>query len=248
MRESLKCRLLSRAWVGLLLTLILAPIAKVWSADVVELPPEELARESVTPVFDKNESVKNRVVVTEGAWDMGLFGGLAMTEPIFNVSKIGLQFYYHPSESHAFGLILAKNSNGVSSNAQQLQSKYGVDFSRAPQADFQALLDYNLKMFYGKMSVSKWVNFNTTLMTTMSAGAIKYTHKVYPAFAVGLANKFYFTPAWAFRFDLRLIANNAPTPILKGRIKETERVPDYSEFQERMHYSTNLEFGVSYLF
>ncbi len=218
------------------------------AAEVVELPPEELARESVTPIFDKNESVKNRVIVTEGSWDVGVFGGLAMTEPIFNVSKAGLQVYYHVSESHAFGLLLAKNSNGISSNGQLLQKDQTIDFSRAPQADLQAFLDYNLKMFYGKMSVTKWVNFNTILMTTASVGTIKYTHKMYPAFAVGLANKFYVTPAWAFRFDLRLIANNAPVPFVKQKMRETDPVPEYSEFPERMHYSTNLEFGISYLF
>ncbi len=224
------------------------------AAEVVELPSEELAKESVTPVFDKNESVKNRIVKTEGAWDLGLVGGLAMTEPIFNVSKVGFNVYYHPSEYYSIGLLFFQNSSGLSSNAQSLSEEFGVDFARASKPEYQAFLDYNLKMFYGKMSVTKWVNFNTQLMATAGVGGIKYTHKMYPAFALGLANKFYFTPAWAFRFDLRLVMNNAPIPI-KSNENGTEsgsygpdKVPEYSEFKERVHYSTNLEFGLSYLF
>ena len=75
-----------------------------FAAEVVELPTEELAQESVYPVFDKPVSVKNRNVNTAGKYEIGGYYGNALTEPIFNVSKFGIVGYYHWSEDHAIGL------------------------------------------------------------------------------------------------------------------------------------------------
>ena len=123
-----------------------------FASEVVELPKEELAQESVLPVFDNPTSVKNRAVVTQGHVEFGGYYGTALTEPIANVSKLGATLYYHTSEDHAFGVTYSKNFAGQSSYANQLNSKYNLDFSRSPAPDYTLMADYNIKMFYGKMS------------------------------------------------------------------------------------------------
>ncbi|WP_415062679.1 outer membrane beta-barrel domain-containing protein [Bdellovibrio sp.] len=235
-----------KAVMVIVLALLLHKAA--FAAEVVDLPPEELAQESVLPVFDKPVSVKNRNILTDGRFEADVFYGYAMTEPIANVSKMGLGIYYNTSESSAWGLLLAKNSSGLSSYADQLNQQFSLQFDRAPSPEMTGMIDYNLKAFYGKMSVTKSVVFNTLLYGSASVGAVKYVHKTYPAVALGLGQKFYFTKNWAFRFDLRLYAHQAPVPFLAGRLKPAEPVPNYSDFQERLTLTTNLDVGLSYLF
>lgn len=240
--------MLKNGFKAALIIVLALMLHKAAFAEVVNLPTEELAQESVLPVFDKPVSVKNRNVVTAGRIEVDGFYGYAMTEPIANVSKLGLGIYYNSSEAHAWGLLIAKNFAGLSSYADQLDQQFSLDFSRAPSPEMTIMGDYNLKAFYGKMSLTKSLVFNTLLYGSASVGAVKYVHKTYPAVAVGIGQKFYFTKQWALRFDLRLYANQAPIPFLNGALKPSDPKPDYSDFQERLTYTTNLDVGLSYLF
>ena len=242
-----------RNGVGMLLKIVGAFLilsGSAFASEVVELPKEELAQESVLPVFDNPTSVKNRAVVTQGHVEFGGYYGTALTEPIANVSKLGATLYYHTSEDHAFGVTYSKNFAGQSSYANQLNSKYNLDFSRSPAPDYTLMADYNIKMFYGKMSLSKSLVLNLVLFGTASLGTVKYVHKSYPAAALGVGEKFYLNSQWALRFDLRLYGHQAPIPFLSGDpgILASNSKPSYFDFKERMTYTTNMDFGVSYLF
>jgi len=148
-----------------------------FASEVVELPTEELAKESVLPVFDRSVSVKNRSVVTAKRFDVDVFYGLALTEPIYDVSKFGLGVYYNMNENSALGVLFAKNSSGVSTYANQLHTQYQLDFNRAPKPEMVGMLDYNLKFFYGKMSLTKSLVINTILYGSGSVGMVKYENK-----------------------------------------------------------------------
>jgi hypothetical protein len=50
--------------------------------------------------------------------------------------------------------------------------------------------DYNLKAFYGKMSISKNTVTNYHFFGSLAGGMIKYSNKTYPAIAAGLGQKF----------------------------------------------------------
>ncbi len=219
-----------------------------FASEVISLPPEELAQESVLPVFDKPVSVKNRNVVTEGRFVVDVFYGYAMTEPIANVSKLGIGIYYNTSEANAWGLLIAKNFSGLSSYAEQLEGQFSnLRFGPAPYPEMTIMGDYNLKAFYGKMSLTKSLVFNTVLYGSASLGAVKYVHKTYPAVAFGIGQKFYFTNQWAFRFDLRLYAHQAPIPFIQI-IQNSNTNRPYEDYQERLTFTTNLDAGLSYLF
>lgn len=242
-----------KAFAILVFALLLQKVAlaSASSSEVVELPPEELAHESVLPVFDQPVSVKNRNVVTAKKFDMDLFYGYAMTEPIANVSKIGLGVYYNFNEDHALGLFYANNLAGLSDYARQIEKTPAthLDLSKAPMPKNTIMADYNLKAFYGKMSVSKSLVLNTIIYGSGSLGVVQYENKTYPAVALGLGQKFYFNRNWALRFDLRLYANQGPVPFLGGsKMQEGTARPSYDEFQERVLFTTNLDIGLSYLF
>jgi outer membrane beta-barrel protein len=222
------------------------------AAEVVEIPQEELARESVLPIFDKSTAVKNRNIVTAKKVDAGLFYGYAMTEAIANVSKLGLSIYYNIDDVHALGLLYTNNSTGTSDYAKQIEQQFNLDFNRAPMPKNIVLADYNFNAFYGKLSLAKSVVFNTMIFGSGSAGLIQYDHKSFPALAIGVGQKFFFNRHFALRLDLRIYANQAPIPFLKDKLKNPlpggVSAPTYNDFQERLTFTTNLDIGVSYLF
>ncbi len=231
-----------------------------YSKELIQLPTEELARESVSPVFDINDSVRNRNILTSKRIEASVFYGWSMTEPISNVSKIGISGYYHLNEDDAFGLIYMKNFSGVSSYAKQLNDEYKLDFTRAPSPEMSLYGDYNLKAFYGKMSISKNTVTNYHFFGSLAGGMIKYTHKTYPGVAVGLGQKFYFDKRFSLRLDFRLFMNQAPVPFLKcvagqhGGVKNSPSdtckmpAPSYDDFSERFTFTSVIDFGISYLF
>lgn len=231
-----------------------------FSKELIQLPTEELARESVTPVFDMNDSVRNRNVITQKKFEGALFYGWSLTEPIANVSKMGLSGYYHSTEDNAYGLMFIKNFSGVSYYAKQLNEQYKLDFTRAPMPEASLLFDYNLKAFYGKMSISKNTVTNYHFFASLAGGLIKYSHKSYPAVAAGVGQKFYYDKNFSFRFDFRLFLNQAPIPFLKCKAGQHEGIknsntdscnepaPRYSDFSERFTITSVIDLGISYLF
>lgn len=233
-----------KAFFIIILALVLHRAA--FAAEVINLPPEELAKESVLPVFDNPVSVRNRNVVTTGRFDIDVFYGYAMTEPIANVSKLGLGIYYHLNEDHAFGVFYTNNMSGLSDYAKQIEgapSGTPLDLSKVPLPKSSIMGDYNLKAFYGKMSLTKSLVLNTVLYGSGSLGLIQYEHKSYPAAALGMGQKFYFNKDWALRFDLRLYAHQGPVPFVAGGVPTS-----FDQFSERMMFATNLDVGLSYLF
>lgn len=226
-------------------------------AEVIELPPEELAKESVLPVFDRPISVRSRNVVTDSRLDFGLFYGMALSEPIYSVNRFGASLYYHTSEDNAFGFVYVKNDSGLSSYANQLREQFRLDFSRAPAPTQTLMGDWNWKMFYGKMSITKNTVFNVSLYATVAAGMVGYQHKNYLALAPGLGQKFYFGKNFSLRCDLRLFMHQAPIPFLDSKnctqpgINEsctTQPLPSPGDFSERLTYTTALDVGLSWLF
>ena len=159
-------------------------------ADDVEVPQDELTQESVYPVFDNPVSVKNRNIQDSQAFDIGLMGGFAITEPISSTTKFGLNVNYHFNHEHSLGAFYAKNATGLSKDAQGLREQFGLDFNRAPNLDYTFMADYNYKAFYGKLSLTSNGVINTTIYGSFAGGIVKYVHKSYPALAVGIGERF----------------------------------------------------------
>ena len=236
-----------------LVTISLLAAASAAYAEDLDVPTDELVTETVYPVFDNPVSVKNRNVKDAHAIDVGLFGGMALTEPISNTTKFGLDINYHMNYTHSLGLLWAKNSSGLSKDAQGIKDQYGLDFNRAPKPDYTLMADYNYKAFYGKLSLTSNGVINTTIYGSFAGGMVKYVHKSYPAIAIGIGERFYFTDSFSLKVDLRLYAHNAPVPFKRDVLSDGSKSPyntppSYDSFDERLTYTTNLELGLNYLF
>jgi outer membrane beta-barrel protein len=219
------------------------------NAAEMNVPKDELAQESVYPVFDNPVAVKNRNIQDSETIDIGVFGGLAISEPVASTSKFGVDINYHFNEAHSLGLIYTKNSTGLSKDAQGLKDDFGLDFSRAPYPEYSIFADYNYKLFYGKLSITKTGVVNTSIYFSGAGGIIKYINKAYPTVAAGVGERFYMTDHLALKIDLRLFAGNAPSPFKSGALRVgIDPVPSYDSFDDKLTFKTNLEVGLNYLF
>ena len=57
--------------------------------------------------------------------------------------------------------------------------------------------------------------------------------------SLGIGQKFYFSPTWAIRFDLRGLFFNGPDP-LSVEITEDGEIPPTAEFEKRLFINTFL--------
>lgn len=237
-----------KIWTLFFALLLASNILWAQSESEVEVPVDELAKESVYPVFDRPMSVKNRNVGTAKRFDMGIFGGLALTEPIFNTMKFGLAGNYHLSEDHSLGLILTINNAGLSRDAQEIKNTFNLDFNRAPKPKMSVFADYNYKPFYGKLSITKNAVINTTIYGSLGLGMVQFDHKSYPGLSLGVGERFYFNSNLSIKTDFRLFMHNAPIPFKGNVLGPSDPVPSSSDFDERLTFTSNLEIGLNYLF
>ena len=216
----------------------------------LEVPEEELAKESVLPRFERGEAVKNRLVTTAGRAEIGGYAGWNFTEPIYNQTKFGLNLGYHFDETHAFAVNFVKWMDGRNNQYTDLLAKQGLDFMRAPSLEMAVWGNYEMKAYYGKMSMSKYAITNLHLYPILGVGVSKYTHKVYPGVNTGLGMKFYFTNSLALRFDFKLQMAQGVNPFLGGGKlinTPTNPKPSPSDFSDKFYLGTILDVGLSIL-
>lgn len=221
-----------------------------WSAKAgdVEVPEEELAKESVLPRFERGEAVKNRNIVTDKRFELGAYGGWNFTEPIYSQTKFGFNAGYHWTEDSALMFNLAYWFPGRNTQYTDLLKTQGVDFSKTPDIQFALWANYELQAYYGKVSLTKRGVMNLHLYPILGLGGTKYTNKFYPGLNFGIGQKFYFTKSLALRVDFKLQYASGPNPFLGGGLLNVNKpVPDPSNFADKFSLGTILDVGVSIL-
>ena len=98
----------------------LMPKAVCFATQNIQFPEEELANESVLPIFDQPVSVKNRSVLTAQRLEVGGGGGYSLSEPFLNPLSVAVMASYHFTEDHAFNLFGLYNLGGLGDNGKKL--------------------------------------------------------------------------------------------------------------------------------
>ncbi len=248
---------------------ILVSLFFSWQAVAVtiEFPEEELARESVLPVFDNALAVKSRLVPTKGRVELGLAAGFAMNEPFFNTTRFGGHLAYHLTETHGIVLTGQLYTDGLGNNGKALSQSDLIDdnpdtnqgFIRmeyAPQPTYHFFANYQITPYYGKISVFKDFVMNLSLYGLVGVGAIDIGGETVPALNLGIGQKFYFSKNWGIRADLGLMAyegvnffvgsDGGQTPLFDNvnnatDFEATDKLP--SEFDRQMNY--DMHFSVA---
>lgn len=176
-------------------------------------PEEELAKESVLPVFDVPTMVKNRNVTVDGRFEIGGFGGFVTDEPIYNQMILGGIATYHFNEVHGLNLIYGQYQKGVGQYSKDLNSSVGLDFSKTFAPQSYLVGNYQLTGYYGKISLLKNWNASIHLYGLIGAGAVMYQGLQQFALDYGVGQRIYFTKNFALRFDYRFMRYNGPNPV-----------------------------------
>ena len=230
----------------------------------IEFPEEELAQESVLPVFDNAVAVKSRLVPTKGHLEFGIAAGVAMNEPFFNTTRFGGHLAYNFTETHGFLLSGQMYTDGLGNNGTalsqtDLNNGAGETYIRmefAPQPKYHFFANYQITPYYGKISVFKDFVMNLSLYGLLGIGAVDVGGETAPALNMGIGQKFYFNKRWGIRADLGLMAyegvnffvasdgGNSPLQDTSGSTADdvTAEVP-ISEFDRQMNY--DLHFSVA---
>ncbi len=227
-------------------------------AESIDLPEEELAKESVMPKFDPPISVKNKNVITDRKTDFGVYFGWNFTEPIYHQNKMGINLGYHSDEYSAWMINFAKWFPGRNSQYTDLLKKKSLDFTRAPDIEYSLWGLYMIKNYYGKMSMTKRGTMNMFLYPVFGLGVTKYVHKVYFGGAAGIGARFYFSKTFSLNAELRFQYSGGPNPFLGSgdsaspcsspSINETCPKPSFSQFGDKWTLSNIMDVGIGFLF
>lgn len=240
-----------KKWFLKVLLLISLVPALSWAQDL-EVPEEELARETVLPRFERGEAVKSRNVVTDKRFEIGAHMGWNFTEPIHNQTKFGFMGGYHFDQQNAFTVTFVKWMEGLNTQYTDLLSQptFNLDFNRAPKLEWSIWGNYELQAYYGKISLTKTGVLNLHLYPILGLGLTKYSHKMYPGFNFGLGQKFYLTKNFAIRFDFKLQYQQGPSPFLNTGASSVNRslpAPNPGDFKDKFSLGTIFDLGFSFL-
>ena len=216
----------------------------------VELPDDELAKESVTAKFDRSTTFKNRVISLDGKVEAGVYGGWNFSEAIENQQKFGVNLGYHWSEIHSLDVNYAVWSSGLNSQyTTPLFNQYQLDFTRAPPLQSSVWLNYEANLFYGKMSLTKNTVIHFHLYPIIGVGENIYANKNYVGANAGGGWRFYLSKSVAIRTDLKFQYIGKPSPFLGGNaLKSTSATPSYGSFTDETVISTIFDFGLVAVF
>jgi outer membrane beta-barrel protein len=238
------------------LTLLLMQ-SKSQASESIRFPEEELATESVLPVFDNSVSVKNRTVQTAKRFELGFMGGMALNEPFASPFSVGGELSYHLDEDQAINFYgtyfmggntryVGQINNTISSPPVNAANPH---LENAPDPKYLALLSYQYTAFYGKLSLTKNYVMNLSSYGLAGVGGFMIGDSLQPLVGVGFGQKFHFTPNFALRFDLRLliyqgpdVAGTRPFPTNGS----TGEVPS-SAYEKRIFTDSMLSLGAVYL-
>jgi outer membrane beta-barrel protein len=239
--------LLSGAAVGAVL--VLTAISSE-AQETIEFPDEELARESVLPLFDLPVTVRNRRINFANRIELGGGFGYSLLEPFFNPWSGSLTGAYQWNEDMGVAVNAAFFLPGVTDYANQLNPIPGTvtnaNIQYAPRPRFALLGHYQYSALYGKMSVTKDYTIWTSLYGLVGGGFISFGDAYKPAFSFGLGQRFFVFRDFAIRFDLRFLFYPGPNPIDPKLATKSKEVSS-SELGEKWFFATTLGVNLIWL-
>ncbi|MCC6276361.1 MAG: outer membrane beta-barrel domain-containing protein [Oligoflexia bacterium] len=181
-------------------------------AETIKFPEEELARESVLPVFDQPEAVKKRLVPMESRFELNPLVGSFLSDPWFNAYPLGAKIAYHFDEIHSVGIFgsyfISQRASEIAA-VQELNNGQNIPFARAPYPSFLGLLEYEFTPFYGKISLTKQRVMHLNIGAIVGGGLLGVKSDVASdssvAISGGITQRFFFTRDIGIKADIRAL-------------------------------------------
>lgn len=223
------------------------------SAVTIEFPEEELAKESVLPVFEGGTTaVKSRRVVTKQKIEVGPMAGMIFTEPFFSPMAYGVHAGYHMNEFHSFAINAFMRNDDISDDARQADQDLGalakINFEAVPVPKYLVTLDYQMTPYYGKISMSKDTVMNLALYVFGGAGATDLGGEITWLANLGVGSNLFITRNIGIRLDMKFLLyeglNVTSRPDLTRPATSTV---ESSAFDKQFNASPSAMLGVVFL-
>jgi outer membrane beta-barrel protein len=235
------------------LSLLLLVTSVSARAEEVEFPDEELARDSVLPVFQNSRDVLHRHIKTVKRIEVGVGGGLEIDEPFYNDIVYNVHGGYHWSDLSAVTVDVPIWSTGLSSYGQNLQSTGGLinhfDASKAPHPAWGLVGNYEFTAYYGKISITKQTVMNLNLFAF--AGPLYINMKTYNAFGadIGIGQNFFISQNMAIRFTMAMLIFEGPNAaaIDLSSNPAVNQKPAASDFPNKIFYNNQMMLSLVFL-
>tara|TARA_B100001248_G_scaffold261550_1_gene253104 strand:- start:7752 stop:8459 length:708 start_codon:yes stop_codon:yes gene_type:complete len=186
----------------------------------IRFPEEELARESVMPVFENKVAVKKKLVPKEKRFELGLQFGNQLTEAFYDAYALGLSGHYHFNEFHALELsyqfLSSSESQFVDIIEEDVDTVNGFNFDRAPTVESMILGAWEFTPYYGKISLTKQRVMNLSIYGSLILGMVDNGASNVLAYGFGLGQKLYFSPNWGLRFEIKGLFYDVANPLLQN--------------------------------
>lgn len=230
----------------------------------IEFPQEELAKESVLPVFEGGTTaVKSRRVTETGKFEVGLMGGMVFNEPFFDPLAYGLVAGYHFNEFSAIVLHAVMRQDDISSDARQVDSDLAsknqqiINFLAVPVPKYYFMANYELTPYYGKISLSKDSVMNLLLHVHGGLGMIDVGGEMTWIANLGVGQTLFFTKNLGLRADLKFLMYEGPNvvsrpdltnPHFSNPAAQNPTSPlEPSAFDKQFNFSPSVMIGLVYL-
>ena len=225
-------------------------------AEEIEVPEEELARETTLPIFDKRRAVLNRHILTDKKLEVGAGAGLEMNEPFYNDYMFNFQGTYNFTETSALNVLGLFWMDGLSAYGEQLSA--GVDKNKdgdyldandvqpfntdkVPHPAWGIFANYQFIAYYGKISVSKLGVMNLNLYGIAGLGYINMDQVSTVGLNLGVGQNFFFTKNFGVRLDLRWLIFQGPNASSQRLMPQDN--PSATAFEDRIYYNGQMSLA-----
>ncbi|MCB9072090.1 MAG: outer membrane beta-barrel domain-containing protein [Bdellovibrionaceae bacterium] len=225
-------------------------------AITIEFPEEELAKESVLPVFEgETKAVMSRRVITKERFEVGPMVGFIFNEPFFSPLTYGIHAGYHFNEFHSVAVNAFLRNASISSDAKQVDkdiategSQQIINFSVVPVPDYLVTVDYQLTPYYGKISLTKDFVMNLGLYVYGGVGAMGLGGATAPLLDLGVGQNLFFTSRFGLRLDMKFLMYQGLNVTSKTAVTSaaTSKV-DPGIFDKQFNVSPSVMLGVVFL-
>ncbi|MEZ4872177.1 MAG: outer membrane beta-barrel domain-containing protein [Bdellovibrionales bacterium] len=219
-------------------------------AEVIEFPDEDLATETVLPVFENKAAVRNRIIDLNKKVEAGFLLGATLNEAFYKSEVFGINLGYHFNDLHGLAFHYFTWSGELSSYGGQLKNAPAsvidspIDFSKAPSAESMYMLNWEYNAFYGKISLSKQTVYNLHVYSMLGLGQIKFGDQSNLVVNAGIGQRVYFSKNWALRMDFNLLFYNALDPSSLGALDPSGPSYSASDFSTKNYFNQSLTFGL----
>ena len=220
----------------------------------IRFPDEDLAKESVLPVFDPMYMVVNRNVSLKNRVELGLSAQFGLDQAFYSQYHASGLIAFYFSEVHGIALSTTYFYPGYSGGGLVLAQGKGLtnqtfDARKVPYPHLMSFLNYQYTPYYGKISLTKKFTMNLSIYGFLGPGTIFFSEKTMrPAFNLGFGQKLYFANWIAIRGDVGAYAYYGPRPELLDLSKGSFSFDDIRrEGKERISIYLVTSLGLVFL-